>query len=102
MTGFFEVFGKTEQLAGYIIFVPSGNSKPAKYVPPRTAAIFSSSSWVKVCLFIFWLKLEGVVPTCLANSAWDIPLNAHAIVIFCVILISHTIYRKKWITSIIC
>lgn len=102
MTGFFKLFGKTEQLAVYIILVPSGNSKPAKYVPPRTDAIFSSSSWVKVCLFIFWLKLEGVVPTSLASSAWEIPLNAHAIVIFCVILIPYTVYRKKWITSSIC
>ena len=43
-------------------FVPSGNSKPKKYLPPRISPIFSSSSTVKVQRFSFWLKLEGVVP----------------------------------------
>lgn len=65
------------------MFVPSGNLKPKKYSPPSAAAIFSSSSCVKVSRFIFLLKFCGVVSIALASEACEMPLYAIAILIFC-------------------
>lgn len=48
------------QQKNYIIFVPSGKAKPAKYVPPRTDAIFSNSSWVLVVLLACAVVLMGI------------------------------------------
>lgn len=90
------------QQKNYIIFVPSGKAKPAKYVPPRTDAIFSNSSWVNLPTLILPLRVAGVTPNNLDNSAWEMPLKLQAIFIFCFNVILHRLLHIFYITNMIC